>query len=122
MPSLWALMKSVSPLRSRKRPFLFAAGQEPEADGNLRRVEELAGEGDHAIDKVGLDDGPANLAFARLVRRHRAVGKDETGKAGRGEMVNEVLNPGVVGVSGGRGAEFPACVFAEPLAAPNRWS
>ena len=37
--------------------------EEPEADGDLRAVEELAGEGDHAVHKVGLDEGtvPQNV-------------------------------------------------------------
>ncbi len=52
------------------------------------------------------------------LERHGAVGEDETGKAGRGEMVDEVLNPGVVGVADGRGAILPAGILAEPLAAP----
>jgi hypothetical protein len=34
---------------------IFSA--EPEADGNLGAVEELAGEGDHAVHEVGLDEG-----------------------------------------------------------------
>ena len=56
---------------------LLIAGDEPEADGNLRGVEQLAGQGHHAIDQIGLDDGLADLALARLVGTHRAVGQDE---------------------------------------------
>ena len=46
---------------------MLVFGEEPEADGNLRGVEELARERDHAIDQVSLDDGFADLAFAGLV-------------------------------------------------------
>jgi hypothetical protein len=36
----------------------FVFREEPEADGNLRAVEELAGEGEHAVHEVG-PDSPA---------------------------------------------------------------
>jgi len=36
---------------------------EPEAGGNLRPVEELAGEGDHAVHEVGLDESAADVAL-----------------------------------------------------------
>src|SRR5690606_22701729 len=42
----------------------LVAGQKPEAGWNLRRIEELAGQRDHAIHRVGLDHLPANFAFA----------------------------------------------------------
>lgn len=42
----------------------FVFREEPEADGDLVAVEELAGEGDHAVHEVGLDEGAADLAFA----------------------------------------------------------
>ena len=91
--------------------------EEPEADGNLRAVEELAGEGDHvvlrfaqdlrsgfaltkcaiahgSVHEVGLDEGAADVAFAGLVGGHAAIGEDEAGHALRGEVVDEVLHPG----------------------------
>jgi hypothetical protein len=61
---------------------LFISGQEPKAGRNLSRVEELAGEGDHAINQVGFDNAFPNFAFAGLVRGHGSVGEDEAGDAG----------------------------------------
>ena len=78
----------------------------------MRRVEELARQGDH------LDDVLAGFAFAGLVRGHGAVGEDEAGDAGGREVVDDVLDPGEVGVAGGRHAVFPALVVAQPLSAP----
>jgi hypothetical protein len=49
---------------------LFVPREEPQANGNLRRIEELAWQRDHAVHKVGFDDGLADLTFARLIRRH----------------------------------------------------
>jgi len=66
---------------------LLGAGEEPETDRDLRRVEELAGERDHAVDEVGLDHGLADLALAGLVGRHRAVGEHEAGDAVRCQVV-----------------------------------
>ncbi len=45
----------------------FVFREEAEADGDLRAVKELAGEGDHAVHEVGLDEGAADVAFAGLL-------------------------------------------------------
>ncbi len=42
----------------------FVFRQKPKADGNLRAVEELAGEGDHAVHEVGLNEGAADVALS----------------------------------------------------------
>ena len=97
---------------------LLVAREEPEADRDLRRVEELARQRHHAVHQVGLDDGLADLALARLVGRHRAVGEHEAGEPGGREVVDEVLHPGEVGVARGRHAVDPALVVLEQLAAP----
>jgi len=38
--------------------------QKPETRGNLCAIEKLAGQGNHAIYEVGLDDGLTNLALS----------------------------------------------------------
>jgi len=43
---------------------VFVLDDEPEADGNLRAVEEQAGKGNHAVHEVGLDEGFADVAAA----------------------------------------------------------
>lgn len=92
----------------------FVFGQEPEADGDLGGVEELAGQGDHAVDEVVLDHLLADRAFAGGVGAHRAVGEDEAGDAVLGEFAHHVENPGVVGIAGGRGVvAAPASVVDE---------
>ena len=97
---------------------LFVFGQEPEADGDLGGVEELAGQGDHAVDEVVLDQLLADLAFALGVGGHGAVGEDEAGDAVFGELGHHVENPGVVGIAGGRGVvAVPACVVDELVGA-----
>ena len=50
--------------------------------------------------------------------RHRAVGQHEAGDPGRREVVDEVLDPGEVGVAGRRHAVLPALVVLEQVAAP----
>src|SRR5262249_27385225 len=52
---------------------LLVARQEPEAGGDLGRVEELAPQRHHAVDGNGLDEVLADLARAGLVGRHRAA-------------------------------------------------
>ena len=80
-----------------ERAVLAIAREEPQAGGDLGRVEELAGQRDHAVDEVGFDQGLADLALAGLVRRHRAVGEHEAGHARWREVVDDVLHPGEVG-------------------------
>jgi len=48
----------------------------------------------------------------------RAVGHHEAGDAVRGQVVDEVLDPGVVGVVHRRHTVLPARIVGEPLAAP----
>ncbi len=48
----------------------------------------------------------AHVTFAGLVGGHAAIGEDEAGHALRGEVVDEVLHPGEVGVALGRDAEL----------------
>ena len=96
----------------------LVAVEKPEAGRDLGCEEELTRQGDHAVHEVGLDQGPADVPLARLVRRHRPVGQDEPGDAVRGEVVDDVLDPGEVGVAHRRRAVPPSGVFAEPVAAP----
>ncbi len=96
----------------------FVFREEPEADGDLGAVEELAGEGDHAIDEVGLDEGAADVAFAGLVGGHGTIGENEAGHAVGGQVVDDVLDPAEVGVALRWQAVFPphVVVLAEPVA------
>lgn len=104
-------------VRSLYRAGGFISSQEPEADGDLGGVEELAGECDHAVYEVCLDEGFSDLAFAGLVRGHGAIREDEAGHAIRREVVDEVLDPGEVRIPLRRDAVLPAdvVVFAEPV-------
>jgi len=47
----------------------FASRQEPEADGDLRAVEELPGERDHAVHEVDLDEFLPDVALASQALR-----------------------------------------------------
>src|SRR5680860_1270445 len=68
----------------------LVAGQEPEADGDRRSVEELAGQADDAIHHIGFDDCLTDVALAGGVAGERAVGQDEARCAvGRGGGGNE---------------------------------
>ena len=95
----------------------FVLAQKPQANRNLRAVEKLPRQRDHAVDQVSVDQRFADLAFARLVGRHAAVGQHKAGHAVRREVVDEVLHPRKVGVAFGRHAVLPAhvVVFAEPV-------
>jgi hypothetical protein len=101
-----------------KASVFLAAGDEPEAHRNLSGVKKLARERDHAVHKVGLDDRLPDLSFTGLVRGHRTVGQDESGQSGRSEVINEVLHPGVIGVSRWGHAVDPPLVLLELVATP----
>src|SRR5690606_2864393 len=97
---------------------VLVAGQEPQAGGDLGGVEQLARQRHHAVHHVRFQHGLADLAFAALLRAHGAVGQHHTRGAVGGQVVVDVLQPGVVGVAHGRYAELPAHVVAQALAAP----
>ena len=96
---------------------LFRFGQEPDAGRYLRVGKELAGQGDHAFDKVRFDDRLANLAFALGVTAHRAIGQQQGHRAFGGKVIQHVLQPAKVGVAFGRIPMFPTRIafqFAVP--------
>ena len=78
---------------------VFVFRKEPETDGDLRSINEAAGECDHAVHEAGLDEGAADVAFAGPVGGHSAIGEDEAGHALGREVVAEVLHQGEVGVA-----------------------
>ena len=59
-------------------PFFLVCVRNQMQAGIWVLVEELAGEGDHALHEVGLDEGAADVAFADRSRDYmRAIGEDE---------------------------------------------
>lgn len=112
------LFAAVPQLLATERAARLAAGHEPEADGDAGREEQLAGQGDHAIDEVVLNEGLADVALAARVGGHRAVRHDEPGDTVGGEVMDEVLDPGVVGVADRRRAVLPADILPASFAAP----
>ena len=75
-------------------PITAVACQEPQTGGYLGRVEELSRQRNHTVHQVRLNQASSYLTLARLVGRHGAVGKHESGCATRGEMPEHVLHPG----------------------------
>ena len=96
----------------------LVAGEEPEAHRDLGGVEELARQGDDAVHQVVLDNPLPDGQLRGGGGGHGAVGHDEAGDAVGPQVVDEVLDPGVVGVVRRRHAVFPAHVLFEALAAP----
>ena len=101
-----------------KLAVLLVPGHKPQAHRNLRRVKELSGQGDHTVHQVRLDDMLADFPFAGGVGGHGPVGHDKTSNPRGREVMDEVLDPGVVGVVHRRDAVFPAGVFPKAFAAP----
>lgn len=99
-------------------PIPFVPGQEPEADGNLGGVEELARQGHHAVHQVGLNDGLADIALSGLVGGHGTVGQHETCGARGSQMVEKVLDPCEVGVARRGHTVDPALVILQQLPPP----
>ena len=75
-------------------------------------------QGDHAVHRVALDHRLADFTLAAAVGTHRAIGEDHGRVTGGREVVVDVLEPCVVGVSEGRHAEFPTGVIPQELATP----
>ena len=96
----------------------LVARQKPQAGGNHGVVKQLRGQGHHAVHQPGFDHVLANLAFAAGVAVHAAVGQHNPGGAVGAEFMDEVLQPGIVGIAHRRHAVFPAGIVAQLLAAP----
>jgi len=92
--------------------------EEPQAGGDLRIKEELAGQCDHALDHIGLDHGATDVALRVLAGTHRTIGEHDAGATTGLEVVEHVLQPGVVGVAGGRRAIHPARIAFEAAVPP----
>ena len=93
---------------------LLVTREEPQAHRDLGGVEELTRQRDHAVDEIRVDDVLADLLFARLVGGYGAVGEHEAGKPGGGQVVEEMMHPGVVGIPRGWGAVDPGAHPASP--------
>ena len=92
--------------------------EEPDRDGNLRRIKELRGHGHDAVHEVGFDEPPPDVALAAALARKRAVGQHDARPPRRGQVVDDVLNPRKVGVAVRRGSVLPAHVVGEFVSAP----
>jgi hypothetical protein len=97
---------------------LLVAREEPQARGDLGGVKELVRQGHHAVHQVGLDQVLADLALARLVRGHGAIGQHEARHARGCQVVHDVLHPGEVGIAHRWHAVLPALVLPQALPAP----
>ena len=82
-----------------ERAAVTIAGEEPEAGGDLGRVEQLPRQRHHAVDQIGLDQVLADFSLAGLVGGHGAVGEHEAGSPIGRQVVDDVLHPGEIGVS-----------------------
>src|SRR5690606_5614654 len=72
-------------------PVVTVPGEEPQAGRDLRRVEELPRERDHAVDQVCLDDVLPDFPLARLVRGHGAGGAYSDGDAAMSAGLDDVM-------------------------------
>jgi len=92
--------------------------EEPQARGYLRVVEQLRREGNHAVHQVSLNNGAADRPFAAGVSGHGAIRQHKPGASVQGEVVDDVLHPGEVGVACGWDAITPAHIIGQQIAAP----
>ena len=96
----------------------FVAGEEPETGGDSRTVEKLWGQRDDAVHKIGLDNVFAYVAFAALIRGERPVSENESGDTGGGKMMNDMLDPGEVGIADRGYTVLPAHILTQPVSTP----
>src|SRR6266702_1164446 len=94
------------------------SGEEPETGGNLRAIEKVWRQCNHAVHQVSLDNLLTDFSLARLIRRHRSIGQDEPGGACGREVIDDVLYPGKVGIADRGTAIFPANVLFKTFTAP----
>ena len=93
-PSFLASMNKVSP-RCRRRP----RARNHRQAGIWGRIEQLARQGDHAINEARFDQRLSDIAFAGLIRGHRSIGQHEAGNPFRRQVMDHVLHPGKVRIA-----------------------
>ena len=98
----------------------LVSGQEPQGDGNLRGIEQLGGHGHDAVHQIGVDDVFADVALAAALGGEGTVGQHHADAAVRRKVPDHVLEPGKVGVAGGRRAVLPAHVVQKFVLPPVR--
>ncbi|MNF95295.1 hypothetical protein D3C84_780400 [compost metagenome] len=108
---------------ARTSDLLFS--EEPQTGRDLGVEKQLAGQRDHHVYYIGFDHGTTNIAFAVLAGVHRTVGQDDAGAAVGPEVIEHVLQPGIVGITRRWAAVNPARVTFEaavpPVADVERW-
>lgn len=102
----------------QREAVLFVAGQKPDAGRNLGIGEQLAGQRDHAFHVVVFDQPLADFALKVGVAAHRAVGQQQRHAAGRGQVVEHVLQSGEVGVALRRRTGDPARIGGQLFIPP----
>ena len=93
-------------------------GQEPQTGRYLGGVEELAGQGNHAVHESRFDQTLTDFTLTRLGRGHGSVGEHESRDSRWCQMVHDMLHPSKVGISFWRGTVLPALVLSEPFPSP----
>ena len=97
---------------------LFLLAQKPQAGRNLRVEKQLPRQRHHHLHHIGIYYGSADHALVVLAGTHAAVGQHDASTPGGLQVVQHVLQPGIVGIALGRGAIGPARVFLQAAVPP----
>jgi len=96
----------------------FTAAQEPQAGRYLRIQKQLGGKVDDAIHQACFDQCLSDISLAGCPGGQGTLCQDKPGLATGAQVIEEVLYPGIVGISCGRCAVFPSSVLADKITAP----
>ena len=99
---------------------LFVFANEPERNRNCHAIKQLRRQGNDAFHQIGVDNILSDLTFTGGLRRQCAVRKHQTNLAIRCKVVNHVLNPCVVGITGRRRSVLPANIILQFVLSPVR--
>ena len=97
---------------------LLVFRQEPQGHGNLRGVEQLGRHGYDAVHQISLYHIPANVSLAPGLGGQGAVCQHHADAPAWGQVPDHVLEPGKVGVPGGRHSVLPPHVLPQLVRAP----
>ena len=112
-------MSHLSGVDKKRLAFLlFILADKPEGDGNGHTIKKLCRQSHDSLHKVSLNDALSDFPLTACLSGQRTICKNKTDLAMGGEVVDHMLNPRIVGVTGGGRTKLPAHIVLQLFLSP----
>ena len=112
-------MSHFSGINEKCFPFLlFILADKPEGDGNGHAIKKLCRQSYNSLHKVSLNDAFSDFPLTAGLSGQRTICKNKTYLAVGGEVVDHMLNPRIVGVTGRGRTKLPTHIVLQLFLSP----